>query len=119
MPRKVYVKEASPLMLRRFRFGTFNFFRVSYSSIDQLKFSHVADRNFHMKNFLFRCHHHHTVFKFHNYSIIQILRETNFGECRSSKTTVFSILGVLNFVNLANFILQKMQKSMKMKIQSL
>ena len=34
-----------------------------------------------------------TVWKFQDFSVIQILREINFGESRSSKTAVFAILG--------------------------
>ena len=49
----------------------------------------------------------HDVWKFREFSIIQILSEINFGECRSSKNAIFAILGALNFVNLANFRLQK------------
>jgi len=55
-----------------------------------------------------------------NFSVIQILREINFGTSRSSKSLVFfAISGALNFVYLADFILQRMQKFMKTKIQSL
>ena len=39
-----------------------------------------------------------------------ILREINFSEFRSSKSAIFAILGVLNFVDLQNFSLQKVQK---------
>ena len=44
-----------------------------------------------------------TVWKFHDFSVIQILREINFGECRSYKSAVFAIFGFLNFVNLVDF----------------
>ena len=44
------------------------------------------------------------------------LREINFGDCRSSKTADFVILGALNFVNLANFSLQKVEKFINMEI---
>ena len=59
------------------------------------------------------------VWTFQDFSITQILREINFGELRSSTTAAFTILGALNFVNLVIFSLQKMQKCMKIKIQSL
>ena len=49
--------------------------------------------------------------KFHDFSVIQILREINFGESRSSKITVFAIFGALNIVDLINFSLQKGQNS--------
>ena len=41
----------------------------------------------------------YTMWKYHGFSVIQILREINFGESRSSKTAVFAIFWVLNFVN--------------------
>ena len=47
-----------------------------------------------------------TVWKFHNFSTTQILREINFEETRYSKT---AILGTLDFVNLV-LSLQKVQK---------
>ena len=37
--------------------------------------------------------------KFQDFSVIQILREINFGESRSPKTAVFVIFGALNFVD--------------------
>ena len=42
----------------------------------------------------------YTVWKFQNFSVIQNLREINFGESRSSKTAVFGIFGPLSFVHL-------------------
>ena len=51
-----------------------------------------------------------------NFSVIQILREINFGKFRRSKTAVFAIFVALNFVNLANFRLQKGQNFIKSKI---
>ena len=60
-----------------------------------------------------------TLWKFHDFSIAQILREINFGESRSSKTAVFAILGAVNFVDLVKFSLQKVQKFIRIKIQSL
>ena len=53
----------------------------------------------------------HTVGKFQDFSVLQILREINFGKSRSSKIAVFAILGALNFVNLVNFSLEKVQNS--------
>ena len=41
------------------------------------------------------------------------LREINFGECRSSKTTIFVILGALNFVDVVNFSFEKCKNSQK------
>ena len=51
--------------------------------------------------------------EFQDFSVTQILREINFGESRSS--TVFAILSTPNFVNLAKFRLQKVQKFRKIQ----
>ena len=37
----------------------------------------------------------HTVWKFHDFLITQILREINCGESRSSKTAIFALFGAL------------------------
>ena len=58
----------------------------------------------------------HTVRKFHNFSITEILREINFEDSVIAKT---AILGALNFVNLVNFSLQKVLRFIKIKIQNL
>ena len=60
-----------------------------------------------------------TVWKSQDFSVILILRETNFGESRSSKTAVFAFFESLNLVNLVNFSLQKVQQLIKIEIQSL
>ena len=60
-----------------------------------------------------------TVRKFQDFSVIQILREINFEECRSSKTAFFAISGALNFVDLVDFSLQKVQNFIKTQIQGL
>ena len=60
-----------------------------------------------------------TVWKFQDFSVIQILRETNFGESRSSKSAVLCHFGPLHIVNLEHFSFQKVQKCIKIKIQSL
>ena len=62
---------------------------------------------------------YNTVWKFHDFSITQILREINFAESRSAKNVIFTILGALNSVDLMNFSFQKVQKCIKVKIQSL
>ena len=59
------------------------------------------------------------MWKFQDFSIVQILREINFVESRSSNTVVFAILGALTFVNLVNSNVHKVQKFIKIKIQSL
>ena len=53
------------------------------------------------------------MWKFHDFSVLQILCEINLGECRSSKLQYFAILGALNFVNLVNVSLQEVQKCIK------
>ena len=55
----------------------------------------------------------------HDFSIIQILREINCGACRSFKTAIFSISGALNFVDLVNLSLQKVQNFTTIKFQSI
>ena len=52
----------------------------------------------------------HRVKKFEDFSVIQILREFNFGKCRISETAVFAIFGALNFVTLVVFILQDVEQ---------
>ena len=61
----------------------------------------------------------YTVWKFYDFSITHILCEINFEDCRSAKSAILTHLGTLNFVNLVNFNLQKVQKFLKTKIQSL
>ena len=38
-----------------------------------------------------------TEWKFHSFSIIHILREINFGDSRSAKSAIFTVLEALNF----------------------
>ena len=40
---------------------------------------------------------HCTVWKFHDFSVTQILREINFRECRSSKNAIFNTFGGSGF----------------------
>ena len=40
-----------------------------------------------------------TVWKFHDFTVTQILREINFAESRSAKTAIFTIFGALNSDN--------------------
>ena len=53
------------------------------------------------------------MWKFHDFSATQILREIHFGESRSSKNAVEAILGALKLVNLVNVRLQRVQKFLK------
>ena len=62
---------------------------------------------------------YYTMWKFQEFSITQILREINFEDSRSAKSAVFAILGAVNFAHLVNVSLQKVQKFMKITIQSL
>ena len=47
------------------------------------------------------------MWKFHDFSVTQNLREVNFGESRSSKTAVLAILGALKMIDLANLAFRK------------
>ena len=38
-----------------------------------------------------------------DFSVTQILREINFEQSRSAKTTIFAVLGAVNVIHLANF----------------
>ena len=60
-----------------------------------------------------------TVWKFQNFPITQIFREINLGESQNSKTAVFAFFEVLDFVNLVNFSLQKVQDFIQSKIHNL
>ena len=42
-----------------------------------------------------------TVWKFHDFSIIQILREINFGDSRSTKSAILANLEALNFLKIS------------------
>ena len=55
------------------------------------------------------------MWKFHDFSVIEILREINLGDSRSSKTAVFAIFEVLNLVNLVDFSLTEVHKCIKIK----
>ena len=52
------------------------------------------------------------------FCVIQILREINFEESRIAKTAIFAILRAVNLVQMVNFSLQKVQKFIKIKFQS-
>ena len=56
------------------------------------------------------------MWNFQDFTLIQILRQINFGE---SEAAFFALLGALNFANLVHFSIQKVQKFLKIKIQSL
>ena len=53
------------------------------------------------------------MWKFHDFSITQFLREINFGEPISSKTTIFANFVALHVVDLEIFSLQKVQRFIK------
>ena len=48
----------------------------------------------------------HSMWEFQDFPVIQILREINFRDFRSSKTAIFSFLGAPNIANLVIFSLQ-------------
>ena len=58
------------------------------------------------------------MWKFHYFSVIQILREINFGESISYKDTVFDILWAMTFGHLVNISLQRVQKFTKLKYRA-
>ena len=60
-----------------------------------------------------------TVWKVQDFPVTQILREINSGEFRSSETAVFAFFGALDFVDLVDFSLQKVQNFMKSRFQNL
>ena len=45
---------------------------------------------------------HTVVWKFQDFSVIQILREIDFGVLENLKIAIFAILGAVKFVNLVN-----------------
>ena len=57
----------------------------------------------------------HTVRKFQNSYVTQILREINFGESGNSKTAFSAIVGVVKLIDSINFSLQKVLKFIKRK----
>ena len=59
------------------------------------------------------------LWKFQDFSVFQILREINFGESRNSKNAIFYHFRALNFADLVNISLQKVQKIINIKIQIL
>ena len=65
------------------------------------------------------CRRQRTVWIYQDFSVIQILREIKIGESRNPKIAIFAILEALDFVSLVNFSLQKVQKLVRIKIQSL
>ena len=58
------------------------------------------------------------MWKLQDFSVSQILREINFAESRTSKTALFAISGALNFVELVNFNVEKVQIFTKIKIRA-
>ena len=53
------------------------------------------------------------MWKFHVFSVTQILREIDLEGCKSSKNAIFAIFRAVNCAILENFSIQKMQKFMK------
>ena len=74
----------------------------------------LKNRYFQMNfNMYFYASTEYTVWKFQDFSITQILREINFGGSRSSKITMFAILGALNFEE-KKFRVYELLKSLKL-----
>ena len=59
------------------------------------------------------------MWKFQDFCISEILHEINFVTSKSANIAVFAILEAMNFGHLVDFSLQKEQKYLKVKIQSL
>ena len=59
-----------------------------------------------------------TLWKFYHFSITEILREIKFGDSRSAKSAILTHSDALNYVFLVNLAFQKLQKCIKIKIQS-
>ena len=53
------------------------------------------------------------MWKVHDFSVTQILREVNFGKFKSCKSAVCTTLGALKMVNLVDFRLQRVPKFIK------
>ena len=62
---------------------------------------------------------HFTMWKSQDFLNTQILRIISLEDSRSAKTAVFAISRAVNFVNLVTFNLEKVQKIIQIKIQSL
>ena len=54
---------------------------------------------------------HHTVWKFQDFSVIQILREINFGECTNCETGIFCHLKGSEFCQFDKFQPSKIAKT--------
>ena len=81
------------------------------------KFSHSVEKSeirFHQKYFVKSTFVHSRIFvkevrytvwkfQFHEFSVNSILRESNLGEFKSSKTAVFVVLGAMHFVTFGIF----------------
>ena len=61
---------------------------------------------------------HSAVWKFQDYSVIQILREINFGQYKSYKTEFFAIFETLNLISLVIVSLPQVQILIKSKFRA-
>ena len=59
-----------------------------------------------------------TVWKFHDFSITQILREINFGDCKSAKSAILTHLEALNFdfYEIVHFLKAQINQKSKYRI---
>ena len=114
LSQKKYFKNSSvylvkPLLSQNLLKKVFSNFHTVLCSVEK------REIHYHENNFVQSTHFNdNTVWKFVDFSVTQILCETNLREF-----TYFAILGALNSVHLVNFSLQKLQKCIKIKIQSL
>ena len=60
-----------------------------------------------------------TVWQFQDFSVTQILGEINFGESRSSKNAIFGNFKASEFCSLGKNQPSKVQKLIKIRVQSL
>ena len=58
------------------------------------------------------------MWKFHDFSITEILRESNYAESRSAKSAILTHLGALNFAILVDFSLAFTQRPGQTNVQN-
>ena len=69
----------------------------------------VSTAQFGSKNFI-------ALWKYHDFSITQILREINLEGLEIPKNAIFPIIWALNFVHLVIFLLQKVENSVPLNV---
>ena len=71
--------------------------RKIFRQINLLATSLLLSKLVAFKKFLSKKRHSDTVWKYHDFSITQILREINFGDSRSENSAILTHLETLNF----------------------